>query len=237
MALSRAGSGRPAELSGDERAAGPQTSKRDEKSRKARRAILSATMRCLAKYGYADTSTTRITKEAGVSRGAMTHHFPSKEELMVEATKWILRAAVDLPVRSARNADKSKSAGDEAEWVSREIYNLWDQVINTEQMRALIELLVASRVDEALNKQIKGELIRANETMNRAALRYFASVDGDDERFARIWTIARVFFRGLITHYPFVRDESELHELILEFIDMIAPLLKRRDPADSKGAC
>ena len=48
-------------------------------------ALLDATVRCLVTHGYAGTTTQRIQDEAGVSRGALLHHFASKSELLVAA--------------------------------------------------------------------------------------------------------------------------------------------------------
>ena len=42
-------------------------------------------MRCLGRSGYASTSISEIIKEAGVSRGALIHHYASKIELVADA--------------------------------------------------------------------------------------------------------------------------------------------------------
>ena len=39
--------------------------KRETKAQKSRQAILDATMCCLVKYGYSETSTSRVCEEAG----------------------------------------------------------------------------------------------------------------------------------------------------------------------------
>ncbi|WP_084310677.1 TetR/AcrR family transcriptional regulator [Pseudomonas jinjuensis] len=51
--------------------------------------ILDATMRCLVNIGYTQTTTEKIAKEAGVSRGAMTHHFKSRAEVFAAAAAHI----------------------------------------------------------------------------------------------------------------------------------------------------
>lgn len=60
-----------------------------EKSQLTRNQILDATMRCLAEIGYAQTTTEKIAKRAGVSRGAMTHHFKSRDEVFAAAARYI----------------------------------------------------------------------------------------------------------------------------------------------------
>src|SRR5947209_7563416 len=61
-----------------------------EKSLMMRASILEATLQCLVDLGYAQTTTEKIAKQAGVSRGAMTHHFKSREAVFVAAAEYIV---------------------------------------------------------------------------------------------------------------------------------------------------
>src|SRR3546814_335578 len=45
------------------------------KSAQTRARLIDATIRCIVKYGYSNTTTPRVAAEAGLSRGAMLHHF------------------------------------------------------------------------------------------------------------------------------------------------------------------
>jgi AcrR family transcriptional regulator len=47
-----------------------------------RERLLEATLQVLHERGYADTTTTAVCEQAGASRGAQLHHFPSKAELV-----------------------------------------------------------------------------------------------------------------------------------------------------------
>jgi AcrR family transcriptional regulator len=53
-----------------------------QKSAATRRQIINAAIDCLVKLGYARTTTTRIAEAAGLSRGAMLHHFPTKLDIV-----------------------------------------------------------------------------------------------------------------------------------------------------------
>jgi AcrR family transcriptional regulator len=53
--------------------------------------IVEATMRVLARQGYAHTSLMDIANEVGMSKGAVHYHFPTKEALITQ----VLEAAVD----------------------------------------------------------------------------------------------------------------------------------------------
>ncbi|SNR59900.1 TetR/AcrR family transcriptional regulator [Blastococcus mobilis] len=73
-----------------------------------RTALLRATVEALVELGYARTTTQEVQRRAGVSRGALTHHFTSKAELMLAAmdhlyeefSASVRRAAAELPEES-----------------------------------------------------------------------------------------------------------------------------------------
>lgn len=60
-----------------------------EKSHLMRLHILDAALRCLVDIGYTQTTTEKIAKQAGVSRGAMTHHFKSRADVFAAAAAHI----------------------------------------------------------------------------------------------------------------------------------------------------
>ena len=56
---------------------------REQRTSDSRLRILDAAVACLVESGYAGTTTLTIQARAGVSRGRLLHHFPSKETLLV----------------------------------------------------------------------------------------------------------------------------------------------------------
>lgn len=56
-----------------------------------RRRIILAAIKCLHGSGYAATTMTLVASTAGVSRGAMLHHFPTKVDLMLDVVQHIER--------------------------------------------------------------------------------------------------------------------------------------------------
>lgn len=65
----------------------PAKQRRTQQERRAatRSALLEATIYCLGRDGYAATSISLIINQAGVSRGALLHHYPTKNELIAHA--------------------------------------------------------------------------------------------------------------------------------------------------------
>ena len=66
-----------------------------EKSGLTRIAILEATLDCLVDFGYAQTTADKIVKRAGVSRGAMTHHFKARAEVFDAAALFVIERRVE----------------------------------------------------------------------------------------------------------------------------------------------
>ncbi len=59
-----------------------------ERSAATRQQILEATIRCLDARGYGAVTNITIAEEAGVSRGAMMHHFPTRQALIVATVEY-----------------------------------------------------------------------------------------------------------------------------------------------------
>ncbi len=58
-----------------------------ERSADTRRKVVEAAVRCLSERGYAATTTTSVAIEAGVTRGAMFHQYPTKIDLMLDVAR------------------------------------------------------------------------------------------------------------------------------------------------------
>ena len=74
-------------------AARPLRRTQAERSGETRRRILDAAVALLGERGYAGLRTGEVAAAAGVSKGAQTHHFPSKEALVVAVVEHVFRRA------------------------------------------------------------------------------------------------------------------------------------------------
>ncbi len=105
--------------------------------------MLDATIDCLVERGYANTSTRDIASRAGVTLGALQHHFSGKADLMAAAVRTLADGMADEFMTEAQSGGTS----------SERIAQLLDRVWAAHRGRlftALLELWVAARTDAAL---------------------------------------------------------------------------------------
>jgi AcrR family transcriptional regulator len=116
-------------------------------------ALLDATAACLVERGYADTSTNDIIRIAGVSRGALLHHFSSKAELFGAAVEHVVNRC-EMEFREAFAALPV-----EERTLERAVDQLWE-IFRGPSFDAALELLVAARTNAELRAVLQDVLAR-----------------------------------------------------------------------------
>ena len=113
-----------------------------------RTGLLDATIDCLTRDGYAGMSTNDVVRRAGVSRGALVHHYPTKAQLAVAALDRVARRpSRRLRGRVRRCSRPSQRTADVA------IDVLWT-LFQGETFAAWLELTVAARTDPDLRTRL-----------------------------------------------------------------------------------
>jgi AcrR family transcriptional regulator len=123
----------------------PPGARRTQADRRAttRAALLQATVGSLVELGYAGTTTAEVQRRAGVSKGALTHHFAAKADLLLAAMD-VLYDAFTADVRQAASHLPGGAAR-----VRPAIALLWEQ-FRGPLFTAAMELWVAARTDPTL---------------------------------------------------------------------------------------
>ncbi len=138
------------------------------KSEQTRENILSSAIDCFYELGYASTTTDNIAKKAGVSRGAMLHHFPTRFDLISAAVahlsnRWLERFT-DAESRVNEGAEHTRVAeGIDAYW----------ELLNSPDWVVFNELKVAARTDQELEKALVPALKDFGKAMAEAALELY----------------------------------------------------------------
>lgn len=109
--------------------------------------LLDATISCLVEFGFSGASTPVIAKRAGVSRGAQTHHFPTRTALVTAAVEHLAdRRAAEIQRFAAELPD-------DADRVPAALDMLWAS-FGDELYQAMLELWIASRTDTELRAHV-----------------------------------------------------------------------------------
>lgn len=119
-----------------------------ERSAAMRSKLLDATIESLFEVGYFQTSTVAVTERAGVSRGAMLHHFPSKADLIMAASQHIVELRRDM------HNDRLGKLTTEREKFLNLIDVLWE-AFQTPSGIARIEIMVGARSDPEIGPRFR----------------------------------------------------------------------------------
>jgi AcrR family transcriptional regulator len=118
-----------------------------ERTAAMRARLLDATVDCLVERGYAGTTTTEVARRAGVSGGALTHHFPAKADLVVAAVEHVF----DRRQHEFREAFEDLPP--ERRQIPAALDLLWE-IFQGPTFAAWLELIVAARTDPALRPPV-----------------------------------------------------------------------------------
>ena len=159
------------------------------KSRQTRARILDTAMRLFVEIGYAAASNPRIAQEAGLTRGAMLYHFPTRESLVDAAVGHIQSARARLFEQAVMSAPHGADRTDHA------IDSYW-RLLGEAPFVAFAELEAAARTDPVLRER----LAPAQDAFDRAQVgeHLFDLVQaGQGPRFQASRDLARFVLEGL----------------------------------------
>ncbi|MGE4424901.1 MAG: TetR/AcrR family transcriptional regulator [Solirubrobacteraceae bacterium] len=169
-------------------APGGSTPRRTQEERRAetRRRLLDATIQSLVDVGYAQTTSRHVAELAGVSRGAQTHHFPHRLDLIVEAYEQLANdrvAAIEAEV--ARAAGGADAATDGAVRVGELLDIVWRD-FSSDLFRAGTKIWIAASDDAELRARLLPIEERLRRTIRETIRRLAGDLAEDGRLMARL---------------------------------------------------
>jgi AcrR family transcriptional regulator len=161
-----------------------------ERREATRTALLDAAIDCLVEEGYAKTTTRRIAERAGLSTGALQHHFASRAELLGQTTLRISARMAGEALAQGVPSTRSMRRRDE-----QLLDRMW-AIYRGPLYRAAVELVVAAHTDPELREHRAGaqqEIARWNE---RGAQLLYPEL-ADRPELAQLITTGQATMRGL----------------------------------------
>lgn len=167
-----------------------------------RQRLIDAAVACLCRVGYAATTTQLVMDEAGVSRGAMLHHFPTKVDLMIAVSEYAAKAQDERVATTLQNVPQGMElfiALTDATW----------EAMCEPPALALIEIMIASRSDPALGERFP-EVERRLEEGQKEGVWEQAQLLGIRDRGAieRMFRLHRAAMRGLAIEMTFTGERA-----------------------------
>ena len=156
--------------------------------------LLEATLELIAEQGWAQTSTLKICQRAEVSRGAQTHHFPTKDSLLIAAVKEIVaRYQQELESATEQPASRERSLEGLFDF-------LWDACFEGNLLNCWMEVMVAARTDDALRPAVRETDSNAIESMRALGAR--CEAQGVPTKFyaADLTELTVYLLRGMVVH-------------------------------------
>jgi AcrR family transcriptional regulator len=172
-----------------------------ERSAETRKRLIDAAIACLARFGYSVTTVSLVADQAKLSRGAMTHQYPAKVDLMVD----VVKAVYEMDAEHYRRTVAERSP---TQWLKDLPQIMWD-VIGQPSGIAVIEIMLASRSD----RNLAGKLRALQQGLDKSAHHWVVErleraglKDPPDGDVYHLLFVAAV--RGLLLESMFRRDRS-----------------------------
>ena len=168
-----------------------ESDRRTQEERRAttRAALLDAAIECLVEHGYAGTTTGRVCERAGMSRGAIVHHFHTRAEMVVAALRELASRRAGAMIGEAERLPPG------TERVERALDLLWSW-FNGPLFHAAVDVAVAARTDPELRETLESiERELGRETL-RCCRGMFATDESDGD-YDQLIQVSLATIRGL----------------------------------------
>lgn len=186
--------------------------RQEDRTASTQRALLQATIDCLVEYGYAGTTTRLVADRAGVSRGAQTHHYPTKRDLVVAAIDQLFADQALVFHEAVGKVPESERT------IARAIEVFWD-IVNGPAYAATLEVVVAGRTDDELRAVIHGVAAGLERTVVDL-LMWFAPEIDDQESARLLINVAFALVQGAaVSRYAGFGDPDQVIALAQQFAE------------------
>jgi AcrR family transcriptional regulator len=160
--------------------------------------ILNAAVECLVADGYERTTTVTVQARAGVTRGRLLHHFPSRAALLVAAAQHLASERISEMERWIAESEQRPTSG--ADRIDRATELLWE-TFRQPYFWAAMELWHAARTDD----ELRGELAPTERELGRAVRHVIETMYGPElsghDSFAEVRDLLFTSMRGVALSY------------------------------------
>ncbi len=185
------------------------TRTQEERAAATRERLIGATLDLLLSKGYAATTTVDIAARAGLTRGALSHHYAGKDELVVEAFDRHL-TMVGADIRTYAGLVRSGSLS-----LSDFIDRVWTIMSGRFMMLTLEEITAARH-----NDYLRGQLVKRTQVFHNQLdslwRHFFAETDVESSEVEVMFNATLCLLRGMGVQ-TVLRDDAVYYRRLLRF--------------------
>ena len=202
--------------------AGEDISWQAQKSAMTRDRILDAAINCFVELGYTNVTTAKVASAAGVSRGAMLHHFPSKTELIQAAVEYLhdkllqdYTQRVSGIAASLKGRDRRR-AGIDAYW----------EHLTGDLFVVYHELCVASRTDPELKSILENSQQLFEQHVRESNTVQFEEWKDRGDRFLLAMDVTKFMMEGMAAGQLMTDREERVGRLLNYLADRLEEIFE-----------
>jgi len=210
--------------------ASPQRRPQAQRSAETQAKLIAAAISCLHHVGYSATTVTMVADEAKVSRGAMSHQYPTKTDLMLAVVAAVFE-------QDSLRYEQSVQAKPPLQWLRELPTTMWE-VISQPSGTAVMEIMLASRSDAVLADQLRTMQrvidLRAHEWIVERLVDAGMRDRPNGEAIHRLFVAA---VRGLSLEALFRRDRAGVESsvaVLVEVLELLYPAIAAKPSKRSR---
>lgn len=194
-----------------------------ERSEETRTRILKAAANLIRKRGYARFRTAEVAEEAGLSRGAQLHHFPTKDLLVVATLEYVFEQAQALSRRRASAVNRPRDLIEAVIEDAREFFF-------SEHFMVAIDIVLSTSTNQSVRKQILDISRKARRPVETAWTGALAASGVPGQLASDIVALTLSLVRGMALRTLWDNDPKWFDELFSLWRQMIKVFLSDRKP-------
>jgi AcrR family transcriptional regulator len=191
--------------------------KQVDRRRETRSLLIGAAAELLRTVGYAGTTTALIAKQAGLTTGALHHHFATKEDLMLSVLD---RSSERVLARMEQQDHRTEDGGID---VKSLIAHLWE-VYGDPDYWAIWEIIIGTRTDAAFHRRVMEHRLESIRSVLQPWVRQHMLAGRPESEMLALFEFMLVAIRGLSLERFLDKDEA----YFARNLDLLAELVGRK---------
>lgn len=207
----------------------PRRRTQAERSEETRARILKAAASLIRKRGYARFRTAEVAAEAGLSRGAQLHHFPTKDALVVATLGYVFDQAQVVSRKRAAAVDRPRDLIEAVIADAREFFF-------SEHFKVAIDIVLSTSTDQSVRRQILEISRRARRPVETAWTEALVQSGVAASLAADIVALTLSLVRGMALRTLWDNDPKWFDHLFVVWRRMIRVFLAARPQSEGLAA-